>query len=120
MAFVSGLALTILPVQAVAVGAVSAAPDLVGDPASLVNPLIGTSGKVDTFPGPDMPFGMLQWGPDTTPDMSSVMTGGRPPCLPLRAAVSSPSTVDSRMSSRSVSAIAAKNANGGLPAPLGS
>ncbi|WP_262060135.1 lectin [Streptomyces sp. STR69] len=38
------------------------------DPASLVNPLIGTSGAVDTFPGPDMPAGMVQWGPDTTPD----------------------------------------------------
>ncbi|MHC3472836.1 GH92 family glycosyl hydrolase [Streptomyces sp. 7R007] len=37
------------------------------DPASLVNPLIGTSGAVDTFPGPDMPAGMVQWGPDTTP-----------------------------------------------------
>ncbi|MBY8882000.1 GH92 family glycosyl hydrolase [Actinacidiphila acidipaludis] len=42
-------------------------PDFVKDPASLVNPLIGTSGAVNTFPGPDMPFGMLQWGPDTTP-----------------------------------------------------
>ncbi|MFJ6837722.1 lectin [Streptomyces sp. NPDC091209] len=38
------------------------------DPASLVNPLIGTSGAVDTFPGPDMPAGMVQWGPDTTPN----------------------------------------------------
>ncbi|WP_455361823.1 hypothetical protein [Streptomyces sp. SYSU K21746] len=39
---------------------------------------------------------------------SSVMTGGRPPCLPLRAAVSSPSGVDSRMFSRPVCAITAK------------
>jgi len=34
------------------------------DPASLVNPFIGT-GQGSTFPGPDMPFGMIQWGPDT-------------------------------------------------------
>ncbi|HTV92256.1 MAG TPA: GH92 family glycosyl hydrolase, partial [Verrucomicrobiae bacterium] len=39
-------------------------------PASLVNPFIGTSGTqiggpIDTFPGADMPFGMIQWSPDT-------------------------------------------------------
>ena len=39
----------------------SAAPDL----AALVNPLIGTAGGADTFPGADVPFGMLQWSPDT-------------------------------------------------------
>ncbi|HEX4220728.1 MAG TPA: GH92 family glycosyl hydrolase, partial [Pseudonocardiaceae bacterium] len=33
----------------------------------LVNPIIGTSGGVDTFPGPDVPFGMIQWSPDTSP-----------------------------------------------------
>ncbi|WP_055585159.1 GH92 family glycosyl hydrolase [Streptacidiphilus griseoplanus] len=37
------------------------------DPASLVNPLIGTAGVVHTFPGPVVPFGMMQLGPDTTP-----------------------------------------------------
>jgi predicted alpha-1,2-mannosidase len=36
--------------------------------SSLVNPLIGTSGQVNTFPGPDVPFGMIQWSPDTSPD----------------------------------------------------
>ncbi len=40
------------------------------DPVSLVNPFIGTSGTqsggpIDTFPGADVPFGMLQWSPDT-------------------------------------------------------
>lgn len=40
---------------------------MVTDPASLVNPLIGTSGGVNTFRGPDAPFGMMQWGPDTSP-----------------------------------------------------
>jgi predicted alpha-1,2-mannosidase len=42
-------------------------PVPVADPAALVNPLIGTSGGVNTFPGPDMPFGMMQWSPDTSP-----------------------------------------------------
>src|SRR6201996_3501923 len=43
----------------------------VKDPASLVNPLIGTGagggvvGQGDTFPGAVTPFGMLQWSPDT-------------------------------------------------------
>ena len=47
--------------------AASAAPkaSYVSDPASLVNPIIGTSGAVDDFPGADTPFGMVQWSPDT-------------------------------------------------------
>ncbi|MGZ3499477.1 MAG: GH92 family glycosyl hydrolase [Vulcanimicrobiaceae bacterium] len=41
------------------------------DPVALVDPMIGTagdpkSGRVDDFPGPSAPFGMLQWSPDTT------------------------------------------------------
>jgi predicted alpha-1,2-mannosidase len=59
---VTGAALVALPLA----GTASAAT--VTDPASLVNPLIGTSGAVDTFPGADAPFGMLQWSPDTSPD----------------------------------------------------
>jgi predicted alpha-1,2-mannosidase len=40
------------------------------DPVVLVNPFVGTSGTqaggpIDTFPGADVPFGMLQWSPDT-------------------------------------------------------
>jgi predicted alpha-1,2-mannosidase len=46
----------------------SAEADAATPPASLVNPLIGTAAAGDTFPGPDMPFGMIQWGPDTYPD----------------------------------------------------
>jgi predicted alpha-1,2-mannosidase len=38
---------------------------LVNDPASLVNPFIGTTDSEDTFPGADVPFGMVQWSPDT-------------------------------------------------------
>jgi predicted alpha-1,2-mannosidase len=40
------------------------------DPVALVNPFVGTSGTqqggpIDTFPGADVPFGMVQWSPDT-------------------------------------------------------
>ncbi|HKN51528.1 MAG TPA: hypothetical protein VJX66_03440, partial [Amycolatopsis sp.] len=38
---------------------------LVSDPASVVNPFIGTSNAADDFPGADYPFGMVQWSPDT-------------------------------------------------------
>ncbi|WP_371483435.1 lectin [Kitasatospora sp. NBC_00315] len=37
----------------------------VSDPASLVNPLLGTSHEGNTFPGADAPLGMVQWSPDT-------------------------------------------------------
>ena len=46
----------------------AAAPQQVTDPASLVNPFIGTSNNGDTFPGADAPFGMVQWSPDTKPN----------------------------------------------------
>lgn len=73
LAVVCVLGMTALPLTAIgsAHAATAATPALVTDPASLVNPLIGTSGAVDTFPGPDMPAGMVQWGPDTTPDRPS-------------------------------------------------
>jgi putative alpha-1,2-mannosidase len=37
----------------------------VTDPASLVNPFIGTTNSADDFPGADVPLGMVQWSPDT-------------------------------------------------------
>jgi predicted alpha-1,2-mannosidase len=49
----------------------SAPPAAVADPAALVDTFAGTGsggavvGQVDTFPGADAPFGMLQWSPDT-------------------------------------------------------
>ena len=46
----------------------ASAATLISNPSPMVNPLIGTSGGVNEFPGPDMPFGMMQWGPDTSPD----------------------------------------------------
>ncbi|MGH6654080.1 MAG: GH92 family glycosyl hydrolase [Actinocrinis sp.] len=59
-------------ISATSVSVASSASAPVTDPAGLVNPLAGTGsggdvvGQVDTFPGADRPFGMLQWGPDTT------------------------------------------------------
>ncbi len=50
------------------------------DAAALVHPLDGTGtgpvtpGTVGEFPGADVPFGMLQWSPDTSPD--AVQSGG--------------------------------------------
>ena len=38
---------------------------LVTDPDSYVNPFIGTTNSADDFPGADVPFGMVQWSPDT-------------------------------------------------------
>ncbi|MFC1415465.1 lectin [Streptacidiphilus cavernicola] len=61
-------AIAVMPFQTFGSAVAASGPQLVADPAALVNPLIGTSGAVDTFPGPDMPNGMLQWSPDTTPN----------------------------------------------------
>jgi predicted alpha-1,2-mannosidase len=37
-------------------------------PYDAVNPIIGTDGGGNTFPGATLPFGMIQWGPDTNTD----------------------------------------------------
>ncbi len=60
-AITSGLAL--IPLGGTA--SAQSATGYVSDPASLVNPFIGTTNGGDTFPGADMPFGMIQWSPDT-------------------------------------------------------
>jgi len=58
-------------------GARGDAPALVADPAALVNPLAGTGtgavtpGSIGEFPGADVPFGMLQWSPNTVPDRNT-------------------------------------------------
>ncbi|WP_064741897.1 lectin [Hamadaea tsunoensis] len=46
-------------------GLPSPAQAAVADPASVVNPFLGTSNGGNTFPGADVPFGMVQWSPDT-------------------------------------------------------
>src|SRR3954471_10132746 len=48
-----------------AVGCVAQAAAPAGDPAREVDPFIGTGGHGHTFPGPTLPFGMIQPGPDT-------------------------------------------------------
>jgi predicted alpha-1,2-mannosidase len=40
---------------------------LVASPAPLVNTLVMTTGGGNDFPGADVPFGMVQWSPDTSP-----------------------------------------------------
>src|SRR5436305_4896152 len=42
-------------------------PALVADPASVVNTTVMTTGGGNDFPGVDVPFGMVQWSPDTSP-----------------------------------------------------
>jgi predicted alpha-1,2-mannosidase len=37
-------------------------------PYDSVNPIIGTAGGGNTFPGATLPFGMIQWSPDTGTD----------------------------------------------------
>jgi len=37
-------------------------------PYDSVDPLIGTMGSGNTFPGASLPFGMVQWSPDTNRD----------------------------------------------------
>ncbi len=53
-----------LPLTGSVAGAATPAA-LVSDPASIVNPFIGTTNSADDFPGADAPFGMVQWSPDT-------------------------------------------------------
>jgi predicted alpha-1,2-mannosidase len=53
----------LLVTVAASVAALAAAPVAAGDPAALVNPLIGTEGNGHTFPGADVPFGMVQFSP---------------------------------------------------------
>ncbi len=47
-----------------------AEPVWLADPASHVNTIIGTTAGGNMFPGADVPFGMVQWSPDTSPDRS--------------------------------------------------
>src|SRR2546429_9831305 len=100
------------PVAVLALSVLSAPPAAAAsDLAGLVNPFIGTGsggpvvGEVDTFPGATVPFGMVQWSPDTPrkpsgggdwfddhdltgvslthPSRDACPTGGHLPFLPL-------------------------------------
>jgi predicted alpha-1,2-mannosidase len=57
-----------VPAAAAGTGLTAVSARYVSDPTSLVNPFIGTGNGGDTFPGTDVPFGMVQWSPDTSPD----------------------------------------------------
>lgn len=46
--------------------AATASPDLVRDPTTYVDPLIGTKNGGNVFPGAVVPFGMLSWSPENT------------------------------------------------------
>jgi len=62
-----------------------AAPAEAADPAGYVNPFNGTQpgapdfgtggGAGNTNPGPAVPLGMAQWGPDTSPSSANVGGG---------------------------------------------
>lgn len=74
LAVLSGLVPVVVvgPTPAGAAGAAGAVR--LRDLAALVDPMVGTGtvdvqpGDVDTFPGASMPFGMIQWSPDTSPN----------------------------------------------------
>ena len=66
--FVGGLAALALAgggALAVAPAAQAAPASPVADPASYVNPFIGTQDEGNTYPGATVPFGMVQLSPDT-------------------------------------------------------
>ena len=56
-----------LPLLLLCLAACSTEPktDYVADPANYVDPFIGTGGHGHTFPGATVPFGMVQFSPDT-------------------------------------------------------
>src|SRR5690348_12670336 len=56
-------ALVAAAMTAATVASAQAAPT---SPAAEVNPLIGSRNGGNTFPGASLPFGMLQWSPETT------------------------------------------------------
>jgi predicted alpha-1,2-mannosidase len=46
-------------------GGLAASAQTGSDAYKLVDPLIGTAGEGNTFPGASLPFGMMQWSPDS-------------------------------------------------------
>src|SRR3954451_15521030 len=72
-------------VIAILPGAVAPGASAAEQPAAYVNPFNGTAsgapdfgtggGAGNTFPGPVLPFGMIQWGPDTSPSSANVGGG---------------------------------------------
>lgn len=58
-------ALVLVAVPLVSAPSATAAGALVTDPVQYVHTLAGTQGSTNSFPGPAMPFGMVQFSPDT-------------------------------------------------------
>lgn len=58
-------ALAVLMTGAVQASAEPSAAPAIADPTAYVNPMIGTTGGGDVFPGASRPFGMIQWSPVT-------------------------------------------------------
>lgn len=52
-------------------------PEPVAHPSARVNPMVGTMNGGNTTPAASVPFGMMQFGPDTAADVSA----GRDPGL---------------------------------------
>jgi predicted alpha-1,2-mannosidase len=71
-------ALLVAPTEASGAASASTA----ADPVALVNPFIGTGfgagqiGAIGTFPGADVPFGMVQWSPDTPSTSNTLAVSG--------------------------------------------
>jgi predicted alpha-1,2-mannosidase len=63
---VAVLAGVVLAVPIGAAAQAAAPPPLVAEPASYVNPFIGTTNLGNTYPGAVTPFGMLAWSPQTS------------------------------------------------------
>ena len=49
-------------------------------PYDSVDPIIGTDGGGNTFPGATLPFGMIQWSPDTNTDACGMLLASTPRC----------------------------------------
>jgi len=74
LSLLGALATSAVSGLSVPAGATEPPPTAGADPAALVHPLDGTAtgpvspGTVGQFPGADVPFGMMQWSPDTSPN----------------------------------------------------
>src|ERR1035438_9601832 len=66
MPSVSALRLAVLPLFLLP--GLACLAQSVSTPYDEVNPIIGTAGGGNTFPGATLPFGMVQWSPDTNKD----------------------------------------------------
>jgi putative alpha-1,2-mannosidase len=64
----AGLVVAATGFAAVAVAGTTAWAAVVADPASVVDMRVMSTGGGNDFPGADMPFGMVQWSPDTSPN----------------------------------------------------